>query len=536
MNVNYDGSVAQRKININSAVSVEVVEDNNIFNAISLYVPLSMAKDNIVDFDVSLVTVTKPAVLSITVDNYASELRGDLLSMWSPVFNAGVNTAVVLYIIVFDDSVATDALWVIGTKSISFTPLTKAFEELYFISYIKMIFDPYMTGKDISVPDSDATTSTALVTAENATESPISITAGSYTYDDGTKTWTFTFASDVTIPAGGTYGSLLITATEAGAGVGIAVGGTFTEATISSDLTWTVDEINEGEDAVTAYTKVSRYFDHSLALAYLCKNNPKLSVFFTPVVITLPIAEPDTNKCWVRSKTYAEETNTMNSLTVQDRSSYYYGALVLMECENTWFAADSEGINPFVYVMAKWFEGTNDSGEYVGNKMHMIVIDETSVKPFGTPSPLNTAVNKADTEGYDIFDAKHVAYFMPRSASSNTAVALSSALSVTGMPIVALMIAKRVDQMTQQELANMITAQGTLTDPELTDQQAYTRIQTTVITNLKKFSRRLVNIKNTFPDFDVARKDATSLEAASAWSAQYVYDLENINIAGGISA
>ena len=83
----------------------------------------------------------------------------------------------------------------------------------------------------------------------------------------------------------------------------------------------------------------------------------------------------------------------------------------------------------------------------------------------------------------------------------------------------------------------MITDRGTLTDPVLTNNEAYTRIQSIVGTNLARFSNinRLYNVKLTFPSFTEAKKGLTALEAASAWSALYVDDLDKVTVTGGIS-
>ena len=99
------------------------------------------------------------------------------------------------------------------------------------------------------------------------------------------------------------------------------------------------------------------------------------------------------------------------------------------------------------------------------------------------------------------------------------------------------MIAKWVDYHSAMDCANLITDKGTLTDPVLTNNEAYVRIQSIVGNNLAKFSgtKRLYNIKLTFPSFATAKVGLNALEAASAWSALYVDDLDKVTVTGGIS-
>lgn len=87
------------------------------------------------------------------------------------------------------------------------------------------------------------------------------------------------------------------------------------------------------------------------------------------------------------------------------------------------------------------------------------------------------------------------------------------------------------------QCANLITDKGTLANPVLTNNDTYTRIQSIVGTNLSLFtaSKRIYNIKLTFPAFATAKVGLTALEAASAWSAMYVDDLDKVTISGGVT-
>ena len=70
-----------------------------------------------------------------------------MLSQWLPVFNDGTNSAVTLYIIVFDD---TSFAPTVTANALTWQPLTKAFNELYFISFFKTLFSEHYDGKKVT--------------------------------------------------------------------------------------------------------------------------------------------------------------------------------------------------------------------------------------------------------------------------------------------------------------------------------------------------------------------------------------------------
>ena len=132
MNLNYVGSVAERFMKFRSALASTEEIDENLFNALSIYIPKSLATAQFESgaYDGSKVTADKFAVITVTVDNYANVLKntGALYAQWLPIFNDGTNLAVTLYCIVFDDTSFSPTL---GAGAISWSPLTKAFKELY---------------------------------------------------------------------------------------------------------------------------------------------------------------------------------------------------------------------------------------------------------------------------------------------------------------------------------------------------------------------------------------------------------------------
>lgn len=133
-----------------------VAED--LFNAISIYVPKSLAQAQLSAeaYDPTAVTADNYAVIPVTVDNYKNVLAEGsvLLSQWLPVFNDGTNFAVKLYVIVFDDTGFSPT---VTAGALSWTPLTKAFNELYFISLFKTMFSEHYDGSKVESDPAQAT-------------------------------------------------------------------------------------------------------------------------------------------------------------------------------------------------------------------------------------------------------------------------------------------------------------------------------------------------------------------------------------------
>lgn len=332
-----------------------------------------------------------------------------------------------------------------------------------------------------------------------------------------------------------------------------------TPGTVS--FTFNVSGFTAGSEAGIALSVPSQFFDLSLALAYLCKLNPSLSQFWSQVRIQLfaddfpnivlgtgeKLTDYDPNKCFIRSATEAEERAALPNLALasaETRAKFYWAGLKLMQANNTFLSVHCEpndlngvAVNILSEVLAVWFAKINGSGLYVGNKVHNIRLSSGNIKPLGWPSPLNTAVNENDAGAVDILTPKGVAYLQTISDNSLENCRLTYARTLDGVSLNAKMIAKWVDYHSAMDCANLITDKGTLTDPVLTNNEAYVRIQSIVGNNLAKFSgtKRLYNIKLTFPSFATAKVGLNALEAASAWSALYVDDLDKVTVTGGIS-
>ena len=140
-----------------SSLSTEENISENLFDAVSIYLPKSLASNNLAEgtYTPSEITADKYAVVAVTVDNYREVLKatGALLSQWTLVFNDGANVAVTLYIIIFDDTTFAPT---VGAKAIEWAPLSKAFNELYFISFFKTMFSEHYDGSAVTHDPAEA--------------------------------------------------------------------------------------------------------------------------------------------------------------------------------------------------------------------------------------------------------------------------------------------------------------------------------------------------------------------------------------------
>ena len=150
MNFNHKGSLAERFIRFRSGILATQDNSTDLFNAFSIYVPSNCAVDNVLD--ISLTTIEdQPVVVEVTLENYRDVLTGDLLAQWSPIFNQDTNMDVILYVIVFyvPDGLGTDVFsdyLTVTASTIDYAPLTTAFNLLYAVSYVKMMFSPRYDG------------------------------------------------------------------------------------------------------------------------------------------------------------------------------------------------------------------------------------------------------------------------------------------------------------------------------------------------------------------------------------------------------
>jgi len=525
-----------------SSVEVIVDEKNELFNAISIYVPASLAPANIIDWDPAWATADKPAVFTCVVSNYAEVMTGKLLNQWQDVFRTDTNVAVILHLIVFQDDSTTDDLWSIDDASIKFKPLTDAFNKLFYISYIKTMFDESYDGKAGMSPALPGTAATAVIRFTNPTNADVTLPADVYTLNDGVKDWTIEVPDPIVISEGDGV-SIAITATTVGNDAALAAGpvtlGDISPA-VPNELTAAILAITQGTNPQAPAAVPSKFFDFSLCLAYLCKQNLQLSYFVNMVKISYLDQKPNPDDaCLIRLKTTAEEKEAMLSISSGDRTKYYWGALYLMNCIlNTWTVVHSEPVNIIPLILAAWFERRNSSGQFVGNKLSMLRLRDAKIKPLGFPSWLNSEVNENDAKGFDLLDAKNVGYLCTIADNTPQESCLSSARSISGMPVAAMMISKFVDYTSSQQCAKLLTESDTLTNPVLTNEEAYTQIQDILFKNVALFAgtKRISNIQLKFPPFPIAKVSLRALVATGSWEASYTDDLDEVTVTGGITA
>ena len=524
-----------------SSVETKRSEEDDLFNSISLYVPSLLAADNIVDFDPAWVTAQRPAVFQLDVHNYKESIKGRLLDQWENVFRQDTNIAVVLYVIVFLCDQSTAAAWEVDDTSIAFAPLTRAYAELFHISWFKFLFDPYYDGRPIAVPADPGSAASALIVLGNSGSGSLTVPVGNYVHNDGVKDWIIPITVETVIPGNGSLPAMQISASTAGSDAALSPGAIdindVAPNTGLTNLTITVTSVTQGTDPGSGPAEIpSPFFDLSLATAYQAKQDVRLSCFVSLVKLALPVQSPDTNRCLIRSTGRKGQLERMHSIRDDDREKYYWGALYLMGCKNTWVITHSEEVNVFAEVMAEWFREKNKTGLYVGNGLSHLRLSGSKIKPFGYPSLLDSEVNVNDAKGFDVLDEMDISYLATISSSSKQDCSLSRARGVLGDSVNAMMITKYVDYTAAQQCADLINDDGTLTDPVLTDNEAYKKIQNVFKSLLQSFTKtkRVSAIRMMFPEFSYAKKGLVALEAATAWDARYTDDLDRVTITGGI--
>lgn len=662
MNLNYVGSLAQTRMRFRSTTDVVVNNTNELFNAQTVYVPKRFAAQNIIGWDDSFLTAERPAVYVVVVDNYARIMTGDLLSQWQPVFRQDTNGDVVIYLVVFEDAVASG--WSIQPRMITYAPLTAAFTALFSFSYFKYLFDPHSDGRDVVIPASPGSPAQMRIRLANRSREGLFarqdvvftnpsmlpgnlvLEAGTYTYNDGTKIWEIVVTQDYALaPDGGNvvlpgvqpttigeapnlvegqnitnlfYGTLptagiVVTSTNIVNGVNPGVGSIITipagsflyndgarvfTIAIPTDMVMRPDDVSaqvtilattvgvdpnlgqglidgnlmdrrliapplpvgivvmvtgttQGTNPVAApFVAPSQYFDLSLALAYQCKNNMALSWMWSLVKISYEDRAPNPqDRCWIRYLSRADQLAGIRdqsgspSLLAAPRDRYYWAMLHLMECQNTSVIVHSEFQYIIADILAAWFATRNASGSFIGNKLSLLRLSGTRIKPLGWPSWLDSSVNENDADGQQQLRDMNVGHLATIADNTPQESYLTMARGIgdidKGIPVTMQMIAKFVDYTCSQEAAKMVTSTGSLTDPILTDEDAYQEIQRLVGRTLGRFAGtngRIFNIIMAFPEFAVAKKSRTALSAASAWRAWYKDDLDEVEVSGGITA
>ena len=759
-NLNYVGSLAEQRMKFRSTTDVVVNNLNELFHAISIYIPKRFAAANIIDWDDSDVSAERPAVTTVVVDNYTTVMKGELADQWRPIFRQDTNSAVILYLIVFDDSQPME----VTRREVNYAPLTAAFKALFAFSYFKMLFDPSYSGADVTIPPSPGKAPTmeyvlinetalgsrarqtlrflntgrsalnipagvqyeyyngskryiahfpdqvslagasaqnrvmtpvsstnfdpdpslsnlmvitpamitpavptgvqialGVVTQGNGTSVPtsapvyfnntteaviqmpagvyrinsgaasaidfelefvspvnlmvggivevpvvattigedtnltededvsglfvgsplppaairvfsknvyvgsnagagnaVTITAGTYLYSNAAKDYPIVASTDIILAPNGASPPAILTATSVGIDPHITTGNLDLSSitpSLPSGISVLITDIAQGSDAVPVAVEVpSMYYDLSIALALLCRNNLALSWMwsFVRVSFTDNHKANSQDKCWLIFETRQQQLETVGAILENessggiadiDRARYYWAVLYYLECQNTALIAHSSAVNIIVDVLAAWFAQRNSSGTFIGNKLSLLRLSGTRIKPLGWPSWVDSSVNENAEPYHQQLRDMNVGFLATIADNTPQESYLTMARGIgdvdKGLPVSMMMIAKFCDYTCSMEAAKMITDTGTLTNPILTDEAAYARIQRIVAGTLNRFSGtsgRLYNVSLTFPDFSVAKVSRTALSAASAWSAKYKDDLDEVEVSGGIIA
>lgn len=283
----------------------------------------------------------------------------------------------------------------------------------------------------------------------------------------------------------------------------------------------------------------SNYFDMALALSALCEAESTLSWAFIFTKVEVYDGVTDTNACKVQSLTKGDEVNhctTFVGSTVTDRASYFWGYFNLIGGSHANVILHN-GNYLVPVILGRWFEETNVSGQFIGNKLCKIRLTGNKVKPTGNPSPLNTAVNlNLPSSITDILDDKKIGYFISIADDSQDNAELTTDRSANNMPATAYAMSKWIDYQTSQDMAKFATDISTLTVPVLVNEDTYKTLQSFLINNISVFGTlgRLEGITVNFPPFSEA-KQGNWFRGTAVWSATYVDDLEGCEISGSIS-
>jgi hypothetical protein len=377
---------------------------------------------------------------------------------------------------------------------------------------------------------------------------PVTVPAGTYIYNDGVRSFPIIISAAATLQPGQVSNAVEIIATAVGVDTNLATGeldaGAITPG-FASGIAVVCDRITQGSDPVPSPVQApSMYFDLSLALSYLVKLNIQLSWAWTFVKISYTDKEPSqSDTCWIRYKTRAEQLAAMTSILDGDRNKYFWAALYLMECQNTTFIVHSEDKFIIGDIFGAWFGAKNTSGQYVGNKLSLLRLSGSRIKPLGWPSWIDSSVNENDADGHQQLRDMNVGFLATISDNTPQECYLSMARGVgdvdKGIPVTMQAIAKFVDYTCSMASANLVTATGTLTEPVLTDEAAYGKIQDIVRATLSRFSStngRIAGVELSFPNFADAKVSRTALAAAHSWSGKYKDDLDTVEVSGGLVA
>ncbi len=566
MNLNYVGSVAERFMQFSSGVFASEGVSEEVFNSLVIYLPSSLAADNLIDVDVFGVT-NKPVAITVNVENYREKIKGDLLYQWEPVFRQDTNYDVTLTIIVFflpkaslipDAEIEEAALRAIadtaqGILTSAETGLTTAQGELNTATTdLTNAQGAYDSAEDaLAANPDDPALQAALTAAETALENAhaalntaqAAFDAARVVYDEALADFnTKEAAADVVLEfielsAGSYLDHLTVTETSIDYEY---LTDAFEKTFFAGYFKFLFSKNYDGKYVTGADERW--FFDLSLCLASLAKAYRSLSYAVLFAHLDVPVNGVDTNRCLALSATPEQEAlvTSFNESVAgfpDPRNQLFAGMLQFMEADNAWFIIHSENIYVPSRIFAAAMSERNETGTFVGNKLAKIRLTGNGIKPTGVPSIFDSSVNENLAKVYaGNLDSKNISYLLSIADDSANDAMIVRAKGMTGYPVIATEMSKWIDYTTSIEMAKLIANQSTLTNPVLRNERTYSRIQERLLANIQTFARigRITNIILNFPPYSELPESKTDITVTAGWEATYVDDLEKVVMTGSI--
>ena len=443
MNLNYEGSLAERFFKFRTDVFGEEEKATSLFNDITVYIPSDQAETYIKSSFLETLDENKTdQLLAINVDNYKEYLTETAQTYWGRIFNKDSNNFCTMYFVIFRcDTTVTESQNGEECLTILNEQLSYSFERFKYLSYFKT-----MPGLATGLNSTTATVYLAICLSRLCEKHSV---ISCMIYD------VFSTISDATNPSEAQTYYFTREAEE------LAVTGL------------PLEQVQPGD------TSPIKYFWGYLN-AYGGKNT---SVVFQSVDST--------------------ENNTP--------------------------------VSSWSIILGKWFEETNATGGFVGNKLDHIRLTGEGVHPSGVRSDVDTSIYlNLDKKYYENLDAKNVGYFISIASNTGNDAEVISSKSLDGVPVTARMISRWVDFEASQDTAKYVSSLTTLTKPVLADETAYNNIINILVSKLQLFTGRVQNISLDFPPYTEA-KQGNTFKGHGVWKAYYIGDLEGCDISGSVA-
>ena len=566
MNLNYIGSVAERFMQFSSGVFASEGVSEEVFNSLVIYLPSSLAADNLIDVDVFGVT-NKPVALTVNVENYREKIKGDLLYQWEPIFRQDTNYDVTLTIIVFflpkaslipaaetkeaalraiantAEGVFTSAETALATAQGDLNTATSELgtaQEAYDDAEEALAADP----TDPALQSAFATAETDLENAQAAfNTAQADFDAARVVYDEALADFTTKeAAADVVLEfielsAGSYLDHLTVTETSIDYEY---LTDAFEKTFFAGYFKFLFSKNYDGKNVTGADERW--FFDLSLCLASLAKVYRSLSYAVLFAHLDVPQNGVDPNVCFAYTAT-PEEEDLVESLNGSisgfgdPRKQLFFGMLKFLNADNTWVIVHSDNIYVPSRIFGQAMAARNATGTFIGNKLAKIRLSGNGIKPTGLPSIFDTSVNENLAKVYaENLDVKNISYLISIADDSANDAMIVRAKGVTGYPVIATEMSKWIDHTTSIEMAKLLAAQSTLTNPVLRNERAYERIKDRLLANIQTFARigRVTNIFLNFPPYSELPESKTDITVTAGWEATYVDDLEKVVMTGSI--